>query len=162
MRLATSRLILREVEIADARSLALYQRDARYLEHYSNAPTATEIVRLARTWALDRPRLNYQLSIATADADALIGCAGVRQAGHPPGEAEVGIELDPHYWGAGYAREALSALVALARDDLGLTELSALSARTNFRAHHLLRSLRFAESRPHGEDARFALSLAAA
>jgi [ribosomal protein S5]-alanine N-acetyltransferase len=112
--LITSRLILREAEHRDALALASYQRDPRYLEHYLESPDSQRIVELSRLWAAELPRLNYQLIITLGPATKVIGCAGLRQAGYPPGEAEVGIELDPEYWGAGYAREVLSALVEFA------------------------------------------------
>ena len=89
--------------------------------------------------------------------------AGVRiQAGHPPGEAEVGVELNPEYWGAGYAREVLSRLIEFARDDLELNQLSALTAPTNRRAHDLLRRLGFSAVPSPRHEGRFQLALAAA
>lgn len=92
----------------------------------------------------------------------MIGCAGLRQAGHPPGEAEIGIELHPDHWGFGYALEALSRLVEFARDDLALTRLSALTTPTNRRAHRLLQRLGFSPVSPLHPEARFELGLAAA
>jgi len=124
--LVTSRLILREAEPDDALALASYQSDSRYREQYPESPgpqgeilDAPGIVRLARLWAADLPRLNYQLIITLGPGGQVIGCAGLRQAGYPPGEAEVGIELDPEYWGAGYARSRTRLTVHLGSFSLG-------------------------------------------
>jgi [ribosomal protein S5]-alanine N-acetyltransferase len=167
--LATSRLVLREAEPDDALALAAYQSDPRYREHYPESPgaqseilDAQRIVQLARLWATDLPRLNYQLIITLGPGGTVIGCAGLRQAGYPPGEAEVGIELDAEYWGAGYAREALVALVELARSQVGAQRLWALTAPTNVRAHRLVQGMGFSLAPPCAQEARFVLTLAAA
>lgn len=162
MVLTTSRLTLREAETVDAAVLASYQSDPRYLEHYSERPNAEQIVQLAHEWAIAKPRVNHQLMIILGASGPVIGCAGVRQAGCRSGEAEVGIELNPDHWGAGYAREALSALIEFAQKDRGLGKLSALTTPTNLRAHRLFQSLGFSVTQPLGRGTRFTLSLAAA
>lgn len=166
MELATSRLILREAEPDDALALASYQSDPRYREHnpenpgaQSELPDAQRIVQLARLWATDFPRLNYQLIITLGPGGSVIGCAGLRQAGYPPGEAEIGIELDPEYWGAGYAREVLAALIEFARSQVGARRLWALTAPTNVRAHRLVQGMDFSPAPPCTQEARFVLTL---
>ena len=162
MELATSRLILREAEHRDALALASYQSNPRYLEHYLERSDSQRIVQLARLWAAESPRLNYQLIITLALGATVIGCAGLRQAGYPPGEAEVGIELDPEYWGAGYAREVLSALIEFARLQVGAQRLYALTTPTNVRAHRLVQGMGFSRIPLCGREVRFELRLAAA
>ena len=66
---------------------------------YLERSDSERIVQSARLWAAESPRLNYQLIITLASGATVIGCAGLRQTGYPPGEAEVGIELDPEYLG---------------------------------------------------------------
>ena len=162
MHLATTRLTLREAAIDDACALATYQRNARYLEHYSGPPGADRIIQLARQWAAESPRLNYQLIVTLGTKGPVIGCAGLRQADHPPGEAEVGIELNPDHWGSGYAREALSKLIEFARKNLGLQRLIALTAPENHRAHQLVRSFGFSLDSSSDHETRFQLILGAA
>ena len=157
VRLVTARLVLREAEPDDAPGLAAYQTDPRYLEHYPEAPDAERIVATARQWATESPRRNYQLMIEAAEAT--IGCAGLRQIGHPPGEAEVGVELHPDHWGRGYAREVLSALIEFARDEVGVARLCAMTTPTNERAHRLMQHLGFVPAPSHGEEVRFELAL---
>ena len=162
MELATARLVLREAEPDDARALESYQSDPRYREHYPENPDAQRIVELSRLWATDSPRLNYQLIITLGVRGRVIGCAGLRQAGYPPREAEVGIELDPEYWGAGYAREALASLIEFARSNVGCTRLWALTTPTNVRAHRLVQGLGFSVAPSGAREARFELTLVAA
>lgn len=141
MRLSTPRLILRDALSGDVTALAAYQQDPRYLEHYEEAPDAAAIVRAAISWQGETPRVNYQFIVE--HEHVAIGCAGLRQAGREPGHSEVGIELDPRYWGAGYAEELLRRLVRFARDDLGLELLHARTAQDNRRARRLLERLDF-------------------
>ena len=159
MELATSRLILREAEPSDAHALAAYQSDARYLEHYPEPTDADRIVQMARRWATDSPRLNYQFIITLGRGGPVIGCAGLRQAGYPSGGAEVGIELDPDHWGVGHAREALSALIEFARGEAGVVQLFALTTPTNVRAHRLVQSMGFLPAPPRDQEVCFQLSL---
>ena len=163
MLLATARLRLREAEPDDPVALEAYQADARYLEHYAQPPkSASELIQLARQWATESPRLNYQLIITLGTRGTVIGCGGLRQAGYPPGEAEIGIELNPDHWGHGYAGEVLLALIRFARDELQLGHLYALTTPTNLSAQRLVRRLGFLPAPPHGEGFRFQLPLAGA
>jgi len=140
----TSRLVLRDAEAGDAVAVAAYQSDPRYLEHYTERPDAELIIRTAREWAAESPRRNFQLVVTLLDGGRVIGCAGVRQAGHSSGEAGLGIELDPGHWGFGYAREALCALIEFARGELGVSRIIAETTATNVRAHRLVAGLGFA------------------
>ncbi len=152
MRLSTPRLVLREAVPEDAAALESYQRDPRYLEHYVERPDAAAIVEAAISWQSAKPRLNHQF-IVELEGGA-IGCAGLRQASQPTGHAEVGIELDPRHWGAGYAEETLRRLIRFARDDLGLVHLHARTAPGNGRAIRLMErsGFRIATSGQHVVD----------
>lgn len=78
---------------ADPRSTELYGAEQATSGH------ANELLELFRTWAEQRPRLNYQLAIVRRDeVQTLIGCCGLRQAESEPGRAELGIELAPEYY----------------------------------------------------------------
>lgn len=157
--LATDRLVLREIRSSDVGALAGYQRDPRYLEYYTRPPDTKQIVELAQSWATESPRINYQLIITLDRGERTIGCAGLRQADHPFGEAEVGIELCPDYWGHGYAREALSALRDFAQDTLALQQLYALTTPNNQRAHRLFESAGFSQTEQCKKRACFSLRL---
>ena len=157
MKLATSRLVLREAQPDDTTALAAYHRIPRYLEHYARPPDSARIVEQAIEWAAQSPRLNFQFIVALADG-APIGCAGLRQSGYNGCEAEIGIELDPEYWGSGYAREAVSALLSFATEELRLSALMATAA-ANRRVHRLLVGLGFTPCAADHEEVQFRLLL---
>lgn len=136
MRISTQRLLLREAEDSDISSLSAYHMDRRYLEHYTTTPDAAEVIAKAKSWAMESPRLNYQLVITCSGEPRAIGCGGVRGRGYPDWEAEIGIELNPSCWGVGYASEAVLALVEFSQS-IGIAVLHAITACTNVRAHRL-------------------------
>lgn len=142
MNLRTQRLELREAEEGDVAELSAYQADPRYLAHYDRKPDAAEIIGRARRWAMECPRVNIQLVVTLADQSLAIGCAGMRGGGCAPGEAEVGIELDPAHWGKGYASEALRALITFA-ESTSVLVLHARTAPANKRAHRMLEAAGF-------------------
>jgi ribosomal-protein-alanine N-acetyltransferase len=141
--LVTPRLALRDARLDDVTELAAYQRDPLYLEHYGDRVDADEIIRLASQWAAESPRLNYQLIVTLAANGTVVGCTGLRQAGYPSGEAEVGIELSPLHWGTGYASESLAELIRFGRHELGLARFWAITSPANHRAHRLLERMGF-------------------
>jgi len=160
MRLKTSRLVLREARPQDVAALAAYQKSPRYLEHYRLPPDPARIIEEAMQWAAETPRENFQFMLSLADGPA-IGCAGLRQRGCGPGEAEVGIELDPERWGSGLAHEALSALFSFASRELSLSSLTATTAASNQRAQRLLLGLGFAPEPAGDGELAFRLRLPA-
>ena len=160
--LSTPRLVLREAEPHDATLLAVYQSDPRYLEHYEDPADALSIVETSRRWAVEHPRVNYQLIVILNSCSSVIGCAGLRKAGHPSGEAAIGIELHPDQWGHGYGHEALSRLIEFGRNDLELEHIWAITRPTNQRACRLLHNLGFSPVSSVRQETRFRLSVAAA
>ena len=56
---------------------------------------------------------------------------------------DLGFALLEQYWGQGYAQEASQAVIAYARETLGLAELVAISSPDNTASHALLKRLGF-------------------
>ena len=131
------------MRLEDVESLAKYQCDPRYSEHYATLPDARAIVEAAMSWSREVPRRNYQFAIARSEGVNAIGCIGLRGADQPNGVAEFGCELAPELWGAGLAHEASVAMIAFARQELRLKRVVAWSTLSNDRAQHLVRRLGF-------------------
>lgn len=143
MELRSARLLLRDFREGDVARVFAYQTLPAYLEHYDGArPTYEDVrnlVNLFRTWAMEVPRRSYQLAI-TLDSH-LIGTCGVRRP--PNDEAEFGCELDPNYWGHGYAYEASAKLLAFARNELQIGRVLARTRPDNRAAIRLAEQLGF-------------------
>src|ERR687892_314391 len=110
MHIVTDRLVLREFVIDDWPAVLAYQRDPRYLRYYAWTDRTAEDVRafvqafLASQEA--RPRTTFQLAVALPAGGPLIGNCGIRLNAPESRAADIGYELDPRYWGRGYATEA--------------------------------------------------------
>lgn len=160
MQLNTPRLVLREFRLSDLPSFAVYHQNPQYLAHYDGPPDTERIVRLAIAWAAEQPRANYQLVIAESDTTPALGSVGLRGKGQTSGVAEFGFELNPAFWGRGYAREAGQALLEFGFQTLRLRRVISPTTSGNRRAHHLLEALGFTrEAIPnHSGLVQFSLS----
>jgi len=160
MQLRTRRLLLREFIPSDVMTLSVYHAAPSYREHDALRADAETIVGQALLWSEEQPRRNYQLAIAESETSLAIGAIGLRGTDHALGVAEFGCELDPAYWGRGYAREAAVTLLGFGSRVLKLRRVTAICAIANVRVHHLLESLGFTrEPDPNGSSAvRFTLA----
>jgi ribosomal-protein-alanine N-acetyltransferase len=122
MLLATERLILREFEENDWRTILAYQSDPLYLRYNPwNYRTETDVRQFVQTfmnWRHEKPRRKFQLAITLKSSGVLIGNGGIRMKAAYAKDADIGYELDSNYWGHGYATETARAFV-----DFGFKEL---------------------------------------
>ena len=124
MILTTERLVLREFVEDDWVAVLGYQQNPLYLRYYEwtdrSPGDAREFVRMFLAQQREVPRLKFQLA-ATLKADGqLIGNCGIRLRVANAREGEIGYELDPVYWGQGYATEAARAMVQFGFSELRL------------------------------------------
>lgn len=151
MELYSKRLKLREARLSDVDDLAMYQSDSRYLEHYETVPNAVELIVQFIAWSEETPRANYQFIITLLNSDRAIGSAGLRTQNYIEKTAELGIELDPDYWGERYASEVLACLIEFAKSQ-ELTHLVAVTKQSNTIAQALVVSAGFTLSKTCGLD----------
>jgi ribosomal-protein-alanine N-acetyltransferase len=143
MQLVTSRFLLRDFVEADRPAFLAYHADPRYLvfsgPEVGTPEHAHRLFDTFQAWAFERPRLRYQLAIVRRqDPHRLVGCGGLRGAKGKSGEAELGIELAPNYWGRhGYAVEVGGCLLQFGFCRLGLGAIHAVTMSGNVRAARL-------------------------
>jgi len=139
----TRRFLLRDFTADDAQAFAAYRGDSRYARLYAPEESAPQhsahLLTLFRDWAKQQPRQNYQLAVVQlGEPFALIGCAGLRRAGLPEDEAELGMELAPDFWGRhAYAVEIGRALLEFGFCDLGLHTITGSTISANDRISRL-------------------------
>ena len=148
MRIETERLILREFAIEDWTAVLSYQRDPRYNRFYPDRWTSRtdaevrEFVNGLVDRQRDKPRRVFQLAITLPDENGrLIGNCGVRRKHDTELDADIGYELDPEYWGRGYATEAARALVSFGFGTLGVHRLSARCIADNLGSVSILKKV---------------------
>jgi RimJ/RimL family protein N-acetyltransferase len=134
----TDRLRLRELHPDDWKALHAYHNDPRYLRYYPNESESevatrlfveTNMAPLPSSGTPFIPRNRYALAITllqneTSQSGTAIGTVGIRLrslGGHDTGvpQADIGYEIDPQYWGRGYATEAARAIVVFGFTTLG-------------------------------------------
>jgi ribosomal-protein-alanine N-acetyltransferase len=139
MEVTTARFLLRDFVVADRPAFLAYQADSRNVAFYgpdeATPEHATRLFDTFQAWAVERPRRNYQFAIVQRhEPHALVGCCGLRSAGRQAGEAELGLELAPDYWGRyGYAVEVGRALLDFGFGELRLNAISGPTVSANAR-----------------------------
>lgn len=148
LEITTPRLLLRDYDAEDLPALLAYYDDPRSREFYGpdegHPAHIGELLELFRRWAAEVPRQNYQLALVLREAPtAVIGSCGLRKKGMAAGEAELGLEVAPSFWGQGYGTEAARALLGFGFTALGLHAVRGVTVSANERVTHLLRRLGF-------------------
>ena len=142
MEIITKRFLLRDFVQEDEPAFLAYHADPRYAEFCSPeevTPNFThQLFQRFMQWAIEVPRCNYQLAIVSRRNLELIGCGGLRQSGCDSGEAELGIELAPQFWGRyAYALEVGQALINFGFGTLNLSKIRGISVSENQRVSRL-------------------------
>ncbi|HEX4204518.1 MAG TPA: GNAT family protein [Ktedonobacteraceae bacterium] len=124
MELTTEHLILREFEEQDWQAVLAYQSDPLYLRYTPwTQRTEEDVQRFVHTfmyWRSEQPRRKFQLAITLRSNGAFIGNCGIRGNINHLWDAEVGYELDHHYWGRNYTTEAVTALMKFGFEEMQL------------------------------------------
>jgi [ribosomal protein S5]-alanine N-acetyltransferase len=126
-RLATRRLVLREVEIADATRVRLLAGDPEVALMTSNIPYPYE-VGMATSWitsCADQVARGRRYPFALeVPGDGLVGVCSL-QVDPAQGRAELGYWIGRRWWGQGYATEGARAVVAFGFERVGLRRIFA-------------------------------------
>lgn len=156
--LVTPRLSLDHISLDDAEFIRRLLNEPSFLRYIGDRGVRTP--EDARHYIANGPldsyaRFGFGLYLARRREDGVpAGICGVlrRPALDNP---DLGYAFVPEYWRLGYAREAATAVLAHARDDLHLTRLSAIVSPDNLPSIALLESLGFqlGETRSLSPDA---------
>lgn len=136
----TRRLVLREAQASDVDALHEIMRQPRAMAYWSTPPHATRDVTaewLSNMIAID-PKEGEDFIIELEGR--VIGKAGLHRF------PDIGYLIDPEFWGRGYGREAVSAVVARAFAHHGLTRIQADVDPRNTASIRLLERLGFVET----------------
>ncbi len=144
-RLETPRLILRELEEADAPAVNAWESDPEVVRYQSTDVAGLDdtlaYIRHVRLESARRPRLLYGLGAERRDDGLLLGRVGLRVARPEHREAEIWFAFRRDLWGQGYAGEAVSALLDLAFDRLGMHRVYGDCDPRNRRSARLMEKL---------------------
>lgn len=145
MQLETERLILREFEQDDWRTMAAWWRDPRYQRFYPERAdidaVVQELVGIFVESQAKQPRRHWQLAIVLKDDGRMIGDVGIRINAPEHREVNIGYELHPDEWGQGLATEAATAIVRFGFEELGLHRIWAECIADNVASARVLTKL---------------------
>lgn len=138
--LATPRLALREFTPADLPAMVAWSADARVTRHLLFGPrdAAAAARHLGEVIGAQgsRARRFWELAIERREDGQVLGACDLTLQSRE--ELEVGYLLARPHWGAGYAGEALRAMVAAGFRQLGVARVVASTALGNTRSVRVL------------------------
>jgi RimJ/RimL family protein N-acetyltransferase len=137
--LSTDRLRLRPIEAADVPAISRMWTDPA-VRRYLGGPVQAD--RVARREELCVGADNV-FSVQRRSDGAIVGMISIEPAGNNHGQTEVSYQLLPEYWGNGYGREAVSAAVAWALEEITPAPpvVIAVTQEANGRSRRLLESI---------------------
>ncbi|MEJ2598649.1 MAG: GNAT family N-acetyltransferase [Anaerolineales bacterium] len=145
MILETERLQLREFAERDWQAVLAYQNDPRYLRYYPwQSRTEAEVrafIQVFIEWQAYLRRYKFQWAITMKSNGQLIGNAGIRKESVADHKAEVGYEINPQFWGMGYASEAARAVRDFGFQELGLRRIWANCLAENLASRRVLEKI---------------------
>ena len=142
--LETERLVLREVEEADAAFVLELLNSAGFIENIGDRGVRSE--NEAAAYIRDRVIGSYKTHgfgmWLVLEAKRPVGLAGlVKRDGLD--DPDVGYAFIADAWGRGYAQEAAAAVMRHAREKLGLRRLAAITTPENYASMAVLRKVGF-------------------
>ena len=146
----TGRLVLRRVTVADAPFILELLNDPDWLRFIGDKGVRT--IEDARGYIETGPLASYArhgfgLYVVALRTDPRpIGLCGLVKRDVLP-DVDIGYALLPQFRGSGYAHEAAAAVLRLARDDVGLPRIAAITNTDNARSIRVLEKLGLAFER---------------
>jgi ribosomal-protein-alanine N-acetyltransferase len=143
--LATDRLMLRELQPADAADLFTFRSDAEE-QKYNSAPMvalseAADLIAIVRKAFAKQQQI--QFGVALRDSNRVIGLMGFNSWDRYHHRAEIGYDLSRAWWGQGLAYEAVDALLRWGFEQLDLHRVELETIADNTRSIRLAERLSF-------------------
>jgi len=144
--LETERLVLRRLTTGDAPFILELLNDAAFLRHIGDKGVRTEAD--ACRYIETGPMASYLrhgfglYRVELKDGGEPIGMCGLLKRDYLP-DVDIGFALLPRYRSRGYAFESASAVLAHARDTLGVARVLAITSPDNVDSIGLLEGLGF-------------------
>lgn len=144
--LETERLYLKNITIQDAEFLFEEFSDdeiTQYLfdaEPMKNVEDATKMIHF---YLLPEPRDHHRWVLVRKEDGAKLGTCGFHCWKEAKRQTEVGYDMKPEFWGHGYMKEALRAILVFAHEELGINIVDAHIYPDNVNSSSLVKKLGF-------------------
>jgi len=145
MKLETKRLILREILPSDWEAILEYQRKPEYLKFYEweerSPDDAKKFVQMLIDWQNEVPQQKFQFAIVEKKTSRFVGCCGIRIRNTKDANVDMGYEINPSFWGKGYATECAKEMLRFGFQKLCLFEISAYVITENIASIRVLEKI---------------------
>ncbi len=145
-RLQTPRLLLRKQELKDAPHLQQMRSNAQVMKYMDSdrhddlQASETFIMKNLKRY---KQKSGFFWAITSADGGSYLGDIILRKIDRINARAEIGYTLKPEFWGRGYMKEAMRAVIAFGFKDLGLHSIEANINPANTTSRELLLKMGF-------------------
>lgn len=145
MTIDTERLVLRELQEADAEAIQEYAGSEIAVQYLSWGPhplaETVAFVREAIERGAQEPRTSFELAVVERSSSSVIGTASLWLHEEKTRNGEIGYCLVPRVWGHGFGTEAAGAVLSMGFRTLDLHRIWATSDPRNVASVRLLTSL---------------------
>jgi ribosomal-protein-alanine N-acetyltransferase len=143
--ITTARLLLRDFEEADWKSVHDYASDPEVVRYMPWGPNTTEdtnnFIKRAIANLQERPRRSYSLAVLLTPQQVLIDGCGIYVTNPDEREGYIGYVFNRNYWGKGYATETAKALLRFGFDQLNLHRIFATCDPANTASARVLEKI---------------------
>ncbi|MGM0903895.1 MAG: GNAT family N-acetyltransferase [Bacillota bacterium] len=139
--LETNRLVLRQIEKNDAKSVLKYLSDVEVMKYYGLEPYQTvEDVLEEISWyeSILNENTGIRWGITLRGENEVIGSCGFLNLVTQHQRTDIGFELSKDYWGKGIASEALEEVTKYGFEQMNLQRIQALIEPPNIRSQKLV------------------------
>lgn len=139
--LETERLLLRKMELTDARSMYQYfSKDevTRFydLETFTSEQEALDLIQGLFYRYNEKKQIRWGIQLK--GHHGIIGSCGFHTLEKENFKAEIGYELDPDYWGKGIMAETIGQIITYGFQEMGLNRVEAFYNPLNVASHKVL------------------------
>ena len=141
----TERLVLRDFEESDWKSIHDYASDQEVVRYMDWGPNTAEetmnFIKRAAARREEKPRRSYDLAVILASQNALIGACGIYVSNPEGREGFIGYVFNRNFWGRGYATEAAKTLLEFGFSQLNLHRIFATCDPMNIASARVLEKI---------------------
>jgi [ribosomal protein S5]-alanine N-acetyltransferase len=141
--LRTPRLLLRDVQAADAEAIYAYSSNPVFCQSLGRRiPPSLEHVAANIQKQLEKnTRMPRNWVIVLADENKIVGDCGFNDYRPDNSRAEINCAVDPAYWNRGIATEAARCVLEFAFEQLQFGRIQAICSTANTRSEAVLRKI---------------------
>lgn len=145
----TERLLLKNISIDDREFIFSQFSNDKVNQYLFDAEPLTEpqeADEIIAFYLQAEPRLQHRWVLIRKSDERKMGTCGFHCWNRSEGTVEVGYDLQEEFWGKGYMREAMKAILKFAGDEMKVKEIIACIYMENQRSIHLAEKLGFTVS----------------